>query len=209
MRSLSNTTVATSNTANGAEQRSLAILTVVPTRPAELQRCFEATPIGGSTTPPPVLVPLAATRRASATRRLASVALRGNSTGNGNTAVRDNALMITLGDSRERGAARFTQHVGGSGALGSGPFPACPRGHQHSGGCRMPARTWVGAKAIISIFVSTLQAYAGDNNTIRIGNSDITTTFIRGISGANSCQRRYWTRGCKRPPGYGNFLKAI
>jgi Chaperone of endosialidase len=106
---------------------------------------------------------------------IGSMALRGNSTGSSNTAVGDDALRSPVGETGSGNTA-----VGHSALLG--PFGG-PGDNNTAVGA--------GAGGSLGEFDTNnidigfgVAGGPGDSNTIRIGNEDITATFIKGISGA-------------------------
>jgi len=106
---------------------------------------------------------------------IGSMALRGNSTGSSNTAVGDDALRSPVGETGSGNTA-----LGHSALLG-------PLGGPGDNNTAVGA----GAGGSLDEFATNnidigfgVGGGPGDSNTIRIGNEDITATFIKGISGA-------------------------
>jgi hypothetical protein len=106
---------------------------------------------------------------------IGSRALRGNSTGNSNTAVGDDALRSPVGETGSGNTA-----VGHSALLG-------PLGGPGDNNTAVGAGAGGGLGEFDTNNIDIGFGVAGgpgDSNTIRIGNEDITDTFIKGISGA-------------------------
>jgi hypothetical protein len=97
-------------------------------------------------------------------------ALSGNATGNDNTATGHEALHFNLS--------------GGNTAMGSGALSENTTGSNNTA-LGFNAGDNLSGDNNIDIG-SGVQGVAGESNTIRIGNTDITDTFIRGISGATA-----------------------
>jgi hypothetical protein len=114
-------------------------------------------------------------------------ALVDNSNGNLNTAIGDSALHDnTLGNSNTAdGASALFQNVGGSGntAIGSGALSSIATGDSNVAVGENAGENLSGSDSNNIDIGANVAGVAGENNTIRIGNSDVTTTIIRGISG--------------------------
>ena len=114
-------------------------------------------------------------------------ALVDNSEGNLNTATGLSALHDnTLGNSNTAdGASALFQNVGGSGntAIGSGALSSIATGDSNVAVGENAGENLSGSDSNNIDIGANVAGVAGENNTIRIGNSDVTTTIIRGISG--------------------------
>jgi len=97
-------------------------------------------------------------------------ALSGNATGNDNTATGHEALHFNLSS--------------GNTAMGSGALSENTTGSNNTAIGFNAGDNLTGDNNID--IGSGVQGVAGESNTIRIGNTDITDTFIRGISGATA-----------------------
>ena len=137
--------------------------------------------------PPPELVPSPATLTGNSNTATGVAALVDNTEGNLNTATGLSALHDnTLGSSNTAdGASALFQNVGGSGntAIGSGALSSIGTGDSNVAVGENAGENLSGSDSNNIDIGANVAGVAGESNTIRIGNSDVTATIIRGISG--------------------------
>jgi Chaperone of endosialidase len=177
-------TVGTDNTAIG--DSALASNTNGSANTASGVAALVGNTIGGSNTATGVSA-LAGNTTGNNNTATGVAALVDNNNGNLNTAIGDSALHDnTLGNSNTAdGASALFQNVGGSGntAIGSGALSSIATGDSNVAVGENAGENLSGSDSNNIDIGANVAGVAGENNTIRIGNSDVTTTIIRGISG--------------------------
>jgi Chaperone of endosialidase len=112
-------------------------------------------------------------------------ALNLNTTGNRNTAMGDEALLIAGGsDNTAVGTAALTFNTNdGNTAVGSFALVGNQSGSLNTALGQNAGLGLIGGESNNIDIGANVDGVAGESNTIRIGNTDITDTYISGISG--------------------------
>ena len=181
---LLNNTTGESNTANG--DNALASNTTGSLNTANGVASLFGNTTGGENTATGVSA-LAGNTTGNENTATGVAALVDNTEGNFNTATGSSALHDnTLGSSNTAdGDHALFENIGGSGntAIGSGALSSIGTGNSNVAVGENAGDNLSGSDSNNMDIGANVDGMPGESNTIRIGNPDITTTIIRGISG--------------------------